>query len=187
MTREDILLTAAQIFRLKGFHAASMQDIADAVHLRKASLYHHVSSKQEILGELLDRALDLMIGRMETILALPTDPAEKLSQAVHAYLETIFENRDLAAVLILEFRSLEGEHRARHLPRRDHFEALWRQLIEEAIAYGRFARQDASIAAKALLGTMNYAITWFRPDGPQPGPVIAQKFVDLFLSGLLVR
>ena len=49
MTRDDILDASAQIFSQKGFHATSMQDIAQAVNLQKASLYHHVSSKQEIL------------------------------------------------------------------------------------------------------------------------------------------
>ena len=60
MTRDEILDAAAQIFRVKGFHASSMQDIAQAVNLQKASLYHHVSSKQEILLALLDRAIDLL-------------------------------------------------------------------------------------------------------------------------------
>ena len=54
MTREEILEAAAQIFSQKGYHAASMQDIASLVNLQKASLYHHVSSKQEILLALLD-------------------------------------------------------------------------------------------------------------------------------------
>ena len=57
MTRDDILDAAAQVFRRKGFHGASMADIADSVNLKKPSLYHHVTSKQEILVELLERAL----------------------------------------------------------------------------------------------------------------------------------
>ena len=69
MTRDEILEAAAQIFREKGFHAASMQDIAEAVNLQKASLYHHVASKQEILLALLDRALDLLIERMQQVMA----------------------------------------------------------------------------------------------------------------------
>ena len=67
MTREDILEAAAQVFRQKGFHGASMNDIADAVDLKKASLYHHVTSKQEILFELLDRALQLLLERISAI------------------------------------------------------------------------------------------------------------------------
>ena len=75
MTRDEILEAAAQIFREKGFHAASMQDIAEAVNLQKASLYYHVTSKQEILLDLLDRALDLLIQIIEpvTCSALPPD------------------------------------------------------------------------------------------------------------------
>jgi AcrR family transcriptional regulator len=64
MRREEILQASAQIFRKKGFHATSMQDIADAVKLQKASLYHHVESKQEILFTILEQALDLLIGDM---------------------------------------------------------------------------------------------------------------------------
>ncbi len=67
MTRQDILDAAAQIFRQKGFHGASMNDIADAVHLRKASLYHHVSSKQEILLGILDQALEMLLERISAI------------------------------------------------------------------------------------------------------------------------
>ena len=68
MTRENILEAAAQVFRQKGFHGASMQDIAEAVNLQKASLYHHVSSKQEILlRALLDRALELLLERISPI------------------------------------------------------------------------------------------------------------------------
>ena len=71
MTRDEILTAAAQIFSQKGFHATSMQDIAEAVNLQKASLYHHVSSKQEILVDVLDMALDLFIANMQAVMASP--------------------------------------------------------------------------------------------------------------------
>ncbi|MGB9586500.1 MAG: TetR/AcrR family transcriptional regulator, partial [Anaerolineales bacterium] len=70
MTRDDILDAAAQIFRQKGYHAASMQDIANAVQLQKASLYYHVNSKQEILLMILDRALDILINGMQGVMAM---------------------------------------------------------------------------------------------------------------------
>ncbi len=115
MTRDEILVAAAQIFSQKGFHATSMQDIAQAVNLQKASLYHHVSSKQEILVDVLDRALDLLIERMQEVMALPLAPDEMLRQAMQVYLSTLLEHRDLAAVLLLEHRNLDPE-----LPRSPH-------------------------------------------------------------------
>ena len=119
MTRDQILEAAAQIFGQKGYHAASMQDIARAVNLQKASLYHHVDSKQEILLALLDQALDLLIERMEVVLQQDAAVDEKLRQAMRSYLQTLAENRELSAVLLFEHRSLEPELRERHLPRRD--------------------------------------------------------------------
>jgi len=113
MTRDEILDAAAQIISQKGFHATSMQDIARAVNLQKASLYHHVTSKQEILLALLDRALDLLIARIEAVVVKPLEPEEKLHQAMSVYLHTMLEHRDLAAVLLLEHRSLDNQYRSR--------------------------------------------------------------------------
>ncbi|MCJ7824631.1 MAG: TetR/AcrR family transcriptional regulator, partial [Anaerolineales bacterium] len=78
MQRSDIIQAAAQIFRQKGYHGTSMQDIADAVHLQKASLYHHISGKQEILVDILDRALDLLIEDIETVAKSDIKPEEKV-------------------------------------------------------------------------------------------------------------
>ena len=82
MTRDDILDAAAQVFRQKGFHGASMADIAGAVNLQKASLYHHVSSKQEILLALLDRALEMLFEQIAIIAKQPLPADEKLQAIV---------------------------------------------------------------------------------------------------------
>jgi TetR/AcrR family transcriptional regulator, cholesterol catabolism regulator len=187
MTRDEILIAAAQIFSQKGFHATSMQDIADAVNLQKASLYHHVSSKQEILVEILDRALDLVIKRMQEVMAQPLAPDEMLRQAMIVYLTTLLEHRDLAAVLFLEHRSLEPELHARHIPRRDCFEGLWRSLIQQGLDAGLFCCVDPGMAARALLGVANWTITWYRPAGFLTPREIAEQFAALFLNGLLER
>jgi AcrR family transcriptional regulator len=187
MTRDEILAVAAQIISQKGFHATSMQDIAEAVNLQKASLYHHISSKQEILVEILDQALDLLIANMQGVMSCPYPPDEMLRHAMRVYMETIVQNRDLAAVLILEHRSLEAEFHARHIPRRDRFEGLWRDLIQRGIDAGLFEKVDPALAARAYLGVMNWTITWFRPHGKLTVDAIASQYADLFLEGLLVR
>src|SRR5215212_710347 len=142
MTRENILEAAAQVFRQKGFHGSSMQDIAEAVNLQKASLYHHVSSKQEILLAILNRALELLLERISAIAEqhLPAD--EKLRQMIYAYLQILTENTDLSAVLLFEHRSLERKQHARHVPNRDKFEALWRTVLEEGVAAKQFKCDD---------------------------------------------
>jgi len=187
MTRDEILDAAAQIFRQKGFHAASMQDIAQAVNLQKASLYHHVSSKQEILLALLDRGLDLLIERIEQVMAQPLSLDQKLSQAVITYLQTMLEHRDLAAVLLLEHRSLEPQYRARHIPRRDRFERLWRDLIQAGVDQGLFRCNDPALTARTILGALNWTITWYRSDGALSPAQIGEQVAEMFLQGLLDR
>ena len=187
MTRDEILSAAAQIFGQKGFHATSMQDIAEAVNLQKASLYHHISSKQEILVDVLDMALDLFIDNMQAVMKRPLAPDEMLRQAMLTYMVTILQERDLAAVLLLEHRSLEPALHARHIPRRDRFESLWRDLIQQGLDEGYYYSVDPAMTARALLGVMNWVITWYHPGGSLSAEQISRQYADLFLNGLKRR
>jgi TetR/AcrR family transcriptional regulator, cholesterol catabolism regulator len=185
MTREMILEAAAQVFRQKGFHGASMQDIAEAVNLQKASLYHHVSSKQEILLALLDRALELLLERISTISDQPLPADQKLRQMIRTYLQILAENTDLSAVLLFEHRSLERKQHARHVPNRDKFEALWRNVLIEGVDSRLFQCDDPALSARAVLGIMNWTITWYRPNGDLTIDQIADQYSNLLLNGLL--
>jgi AcrR family transcriptional regulator len=187
MTRDEILAAAVQIFGQKGFHATSMQDIAEAVNLQKASLYHHVSSKQEILVDVLDQALDLFIANMQVVMQSPLPPDDMLRQAMQTYMVTILQQRDLASVLLLEHRSLEPELHARHIPRRDRFEGLWRDLIHQGVEAGCYFAVDPAMTARALLGVMNWVITWYSPQGNLTPEQISSQYADLFLKGLMRR
>jgi AcrR family transcriptional regulator len=184
MPRNDILDAAVQIFGQKGFHAASMQDIAVAVNLQKGSLYHYVSSKQEILVEVLDQSIKFLTDNMESVMQLDLPANEKLRLAMRVYLQEMLENQDKASVLLLEHRSLEPEYRARHIPLRDKFERLWQELINEGVSQSLFNCEDPAITARAILGVMNWAVTWYRPDGSLNPGEIAEQFADLFLGGL---
>ena len=187
MTRDDILDAAAQVIRKKGFHAASMADIAHAVNLQKASLYHHVSSKQEILLELLDRALEMLTARITPIAnqSIPAD--EKLRHMIRVYLQSLAENPDLSSVLLFEHRSLDKKSHARHVPNRDRFESLWRDVLHEGVRAKLFTCPDAGLAVRGLMGTLNWTLTWYRPDGPSSIEKIADHYADLFFNGLLKK
>ncbi len=187
MTRQGILEAAAKIFSQKGFHATSMQDIAEAVQLQKASLYHHFASKQEILVEILDQALDLINARLEMVRLQDLSADEKLRQAMVSYLQTVAENQNLAAVLLLEVRSLDPELKARLASRRERFEGLWKDLIIEGKHQGVFNNVDPSLTGRAIMGVMNWTVTWYRHDGPRSATEIADRYADLLLEGLLAN
>ena len=185
MTRDDILDAAAQVIRQKGFHGASMSDIAASVNLQKASLYHHVTSKQEILLALLERALGLLTEHIAEIASqdLPTD--KKLRQMMSAYLKALADNSDLSTVLLFEHRSLDKKTHARHVPHRDKFEGLWRDVLNEGVRTKVFDCPDTGVAVRALMGVMNWTLTWYRPDGDKSIEKIADGYADLLFHGLL--
>jgi AcrR family transcriptional regulator len=185
MTREDILEAAAQVFRQKGFHGASMSDIAEAVNLQKASLYHHVASKQEILLAILDRALELLLERISAITVQAASPDQKLQRMMREYLQILVENQDLASVLLFEHRSLERKQHARHVPNRDKFESLWKDVIAEGVKAKLFRCDDPALATRGLLGIMNWTLTWYRTDGPLTIEQVADRYSDLLLRGML--
>lgn len=184
MQRADIVQAAAEVFRQKGYQAASMQDIADAVGLQKASLYHHITSKQDILLEILDHALDLLIADLEQVLEQPAPPDEQLRRAMRAYVERVTREAGLAAVLQFEHRNLAPRKRAHHVARRDQYDRLWRKLIRRGVEAGAFRDLDERMVAFALLGVQNWIITWYRPDGTLSAAEIADRFADLLLNGL---
>jgi len=185
MQRDAILDAAAQVFRKKGFHGASMSDIAHVVRLQKASLYHHISSKQEILLALLDRALEMLTQRVSEIVAQPGPPDLKLRRMIRAYLEALAENPDLSSVLLFEHRSLERKYRLRHVPHRDQFESLWRTVIEEGIRSRAFSVKDAGMAVRTVMGVLNWTLTWYRPDGGMNIENISDYYADMLLNGFL--
>lgn len=186
MTRDDILDAAAQVFRQKGFHGASMQDVAAAVDLKKASLYHHVTSKQEILLALLDRALGVLTDHIAGFAGQEMPPDEKLRLMMRAYLSALAENSDLTSVLLFEHRSLDKKLHARHVPQRDKFEELWRDVLNEGVRAGVFDCPDAGLTVRALMGIMNWTLTWYRPGGNKPIEQIADEYADLIFKGILV-
>lgn len=185
MTRDDILDAAAQVFRKKGFHGASMAAIAKSVNLQKASLYHHVSSKQEILLALLDRALVMLTEQIAPLADESVHADKKLRGMIRVYLQLLAENADLASVLLFEHRSLEPKQHTRHIPNRDRFEALWRDVILEGTRAGLFHCPDPGLTVRALLGSLNWTITWFRPNGGLSIEQIADRNADLLFKGLL--
>jgi len=187
MTRENILHAAALIFQEKGYHATSMQDIANAVDLRKGSLYHYVDSKQDILYTLLDEALSMILERLHQVASLDLAPQEKIRQAMRAYFSFLAENPSLSSVLLLEYRSLEPVYKKKHIPLRDQVDRIWQEILEEGDQLGEFNAPETGLISKALLGVLNWTITWYREDGPLSAEEIADHFTDLFLAGLLAR
>ena len=187
--RQAIEDVASDLFRERGYAATSIRDIARALSVQGASLYAHVTSKEDVLWAIVDRAaarFEVAADRAENDAAArrPGDPAEAIAALVRAHVEVLTSNVDEAGVFVHEWRALGSERRADILGRRDAYEARFRHRIEEGIAVGAFALTDPAIAASTLLSALNGVATWYDPAGRLPPGRVADHLVELSLRML---
>ena len=187
--RQAIEDVASDLFREHGYAATSIRDIARALSVQGASLYAHVTSKEDVLWAIVERAakrFEAAAGRaeLEAETHRPGDAAEAIAALVEAHVDVLTEDVDEAAVFMHEWRSLGEERRREILERRDAYQARFRRHVEAGIAVGAFALTDPSIAASSILSAINGVAAWYDPNGRLPADRIADHLVDLVLRML---
>jgi TetR/AcrR family transcriptional regulator, cholesterol catabolism regulator len=182
---EQVYGAALRLFREKGYHATSMQDIAAAVGLYKGSLYHYIGSKEELLVEVFERGMGTLLREVERIAAESgVAPATQLRRVIRAHVCAVAENLDALTVYFHEWRSLAGESMDNVLAQRDRYAGLVSQIVERGVHAGEFHTPDIRMATLGILGMCNWLCQWYRPDGRLSAPEIAEHFADLVLDGL---
>ncbi len=185
--RRDILKAAALIFQQRGYHGATMAEIAMQIGLTAGSLYHHFpGGKQDLLVAVLNEGLDVVLEQVDAIMLQPLSPADMLRQMIEAQIMSVTENLAAGAAMVFESRTLLEIPAAREsfVRRRDTFEQCYRQVIERGIACGDFREVDVPIFTKTLLGAHNWVSVWYRPNGRLDGAQIAARMADTWLAAL---
>lgn len=182
--RADVLRAATRVFSEKGFHGASMQDVADELGMRKASLYHHVRSKEDLLFEIHDELLGLLLDGAVAQAVKATTPAEKLRALIVVNTEIVGENLDAVNVLLRDRSAVGGARWSELVVRRNVFESIVVDVIREGIRIGDFADVDVELAAKAILSMPGWTSTWFRNDGPDSATALGHLYADVALAGM---
>jgi len=183
----EICRAAARVFYEKGYDGASMQDIAEAVGLTKAGLYHHVESKERLLFEIMNYGMDILD---EVVLAKVrdiADPAEKLRQTIAGHVNLIVQARDLELTVILhESRSLKGALQKKiDARKREYIHFLERLIAETQQRSDGEPLVSPHLAAFFLLGSINWLYQWYHPEGPVKQADLSRALVDFFFRGLL--
>ncbi len=183
----EICRIAARLFYEKGYDGASMQDIAKAVRLTKAGLYHHVESKDRLLFEIMNYGMDILDGNVLQKVKAITDPSEKLRQTIIGHIDLIVRARDLELTVILhENHSLKGAWRKKINARKKAYIRFLEDLIGQVQERtGRKPLVSRHLAAFALLGMINWLYQWYRPEGAVKQDQLAEIYTDFFLRGLL--
>jgi AcrR family transcriptional regulator len=179
--------TATLLFRERGFHATSMQDLAEALGMNRGSLYHYIASKDDLLWAIVDGGFRALEERVLPLLDGDAPGTERLAAAIAAHLAVAAERTDELVLLQMERRSLSPERLAEIICRRDAYEAGFRRAIGDGAADGTLRPVDVRMASIAVLSLCNWFTQWYRPDGPMTPEEIAEVLTSLYLDGLRVR
>jgi AcrR family transcriptional regulator len=181
--RDGILRAAARMFRERGFAETGMRDIATAAELSPANLYHYFQGKDEILFYCQDRALDRMLDAVAAARRSNGSPAARLAFVLEVHLQTLLDEVE-GATAHLQVDALAPPLRTRIVRKRDRYERAIRQMLIDGARSGAFVAGDAALIARAMLGALNWSVTWYRPEGARTPESIAKEMAGYLVRGL---
>ncbi len=184
--RDAILRAAARLFRERGFADTGMRDIAAAADLSAANLYHYFDGKNDLLFYCQDRALDRMLAAVESARRESRLAPDRLRRVFTAHMQTLLDEIE-GATAHLQIDSLPPALRDAIVKKRDQYEHGLRRIIAEGIAHGELVDMDPAVVARAMLGAMNWTVTWFRPEGPDPAAAVGGIISRFLVRGIAAR
>lgn len=181
--RKKILEHAAKIFEKKGYEKASLDEIAAKLKLTKASLYHYVKSKEEILFLIQLQAIEEIKEGLQEATEANIDTVEKLRRAILRYVGVITQKNVLGALKQQEL-ILPRKWRLVIIEGRDELEGILHAILQEGAAGGMFKTNDTKMALLSILGTLNWIIRWYSPKGRLTVDEIGRFVSSFILKGL---
>jgi AcrR family transcriptional regulator len=189
MTREQpydadrVVDVAVQVFLERGYDHASMGDIAKAAGLGKSSIYHHVSSKEELLERGLDRALGALFSALDEPEASTGPAIDRLRTMIRRTVEIMCDQLAEVALLLRVRGNTEVERRV--LKRRRELDRIMGRLVEQAIAEGDLRTDlDPALVSRLAFGMSNSVVEWYRPGGSVRPEQIVALITTIVFEGL---
>jgi AcrR family transcriptional regulator len=184
--RAEILRAALRAFRDKGYHATTLDDIAEHVGVRKTALYHYFPDKEAILYECHRESL-AEVRRLLTIAGKRAESAsEHLALVIREHVRVMIETLE-GSPLAFEVTALSPERQAEVIQARDKYERGLRRIIDRGVKDGEFRDVDSKIAVFAILGAINWIARWYRPEGAVKAPELGEQFADHLVGGLTCK
>jgi AcrR family transcriptional regulator len=184
--RDAILRAAAHLFRERGFADTGMRDIAEAADLSAANLYHYFDGKHDLLYYCQDRALDRMLDATAAARRAAPSATERLRLVFTAHMRTLLDDIE-GATAHLQIESLPPALRNAIVKKRDRYEQAVRRLIADGVKSGELVDVNPAIVARAMLGAMNWTVTWYRPNGVETAAAVGDVISRFLVRGVAMR
>jgi AcrR family transcriptional regulator len=182
---ESLLQTAVELFNERGYDGTSMEDLAGKLGITKSAIYHHVSSKEELLRLATSRALDGLFEIAHEAESSPGSAIERLEHLVRGSVAVLAEQLPYVTLLLRVHGNTRAERDA--LARRREFDGFTTELVKQAAAEGDIRPDvDPAVTAKLLFGLVNSLSEWYRPRRGIGSAELADAVCKIAFEGLRV-
>jgi len=176
----EILEAAAEEFAIRGYHDASLQRIGDKVGLSKASLYYYVSSKSDLLAELLIAAVDSQPAEVSE-----GEPAERLREFMHTHVSRVCTTVEGQALADNSDVLMSKTAPANLAAARRRYEDVLASILRSGIASGDFRDVPVRPVVKFIFAGLNSVPQWYQPSGEFPLERVVDDVMGILLTGVL--
>lgn len=184
--RDELLQLAATMFAERGLRATTVRDIADSAGILSGSLYHHFSSKEEMVDEVLRGFLDWLFERYRQIIDTESNPLERLKGLFMASFEAI-ETRHAEVVIYQdEAKRLSLQDRFGYVEERNKEQRkMWLDVLTQGIEEGYFRPDvDVDLVYRFIRDTTWVSVRWYQPGGPLTAQQVGQQYLSIVLGGI---
>ena len=187
MVREQILRTAADLFRERGYRATTVDHIAARLGMSKASLYTYFRAKEAMLAAISRETIEAFTRELALVLASPLPPEDKLRRVVRQHVRFVIANRSFLTVFFSEEASLPPRFARSLSAQKARYDRGVESIVVEGIRAGVFREAPPRLVVFGILGMLNWLYKWYNPAGRWGAEEIASAFLALLEGGLMRR
>jgi AcrR family transcriptional regulator len=185
--KESIVKEAARLFRVMGYTATSMRDLASAVGMEAASLYNHISSKQELLKVICMEVAEKHSKGLSEADVNGSSYVQKIELLIRNHIRVNTQLPERAAVAHDQWRHLDEVTRKKFLDKRNAYEKTLKDWIEKAIQAGEMENHHTEIVLFSLLSSLQWLHHWFRQERFIEPAAIEEEMLNMIFNGLKKR
>ena len=184
--RDELLGLAAAMFAQRGLRATTVRDIADAAGILSGSLYHHFSSKEAMVDEVLRGFLDWLFDRYQQIIDTEPDPMERLKGLFMASFDAIEHHHAEVVIYQDEAKRLSAQPRFSYVSELNQRQRkMWVDVLTEGIAQGCFRPDiDVDLVYRFIRDTTWVSVRWYTPGGPLTAEEVGRQYLSIVLGGI---
>ncbi|MGV0603257.1 TetR family transcriptional regulator KstR2 [Mycolicibacterium sp. XJ1904] len=184
--RDELLDLAATMFAERGLRATTVRDIADSAGILSGSLYHHFSSKEEMVDEVLQGFLDWLFTRYQEIVDTEPNPLERLKGLFMTSFEAIEHRHAQVVIYQDEAKRLSGQERFSYVEQRNKEQRrMWLDLLNQGVEEGYFRPDiDVDLVYRFIRDTTWVSVRWYQPGGPLTAEEVGRQYLAIVLGGI---